>query len=371
MTYQSPSSTTSARVSVQTPGGRYEIQIGRDLGPFVRSFRKEQEVRGRAQAVLVDAQVAAKWPAGLEALQDLPTFPVPSGETSKSADQLLEVWRFLAARAFDRQTLIWAVGGGVVGDLAGFVAASYLRGVDFVQVPTTLLAMVDSAVGGKTGINLPEGKNLVGAFHQPIAVFAHLEALDALPPREFNAGMAEVLKYGLLADRALWERLVAGGRRDARSSDLAAIVQTCCEIKARIVQADERETASQGGRALLNLGHTFAHAIENVAGYGEILHGEAVAIGLVLAARLSVRLGTLSESDANVVETAVAEQQLPTEIPASLPAEALLDAMTRDKKARQGKPKFIVLRAIGEAAIEPAVDPGLVRELLREAGASS
>src|SRR6185295_4410937 len=190
----------------------------------------------------------------------------------------------------DRGGVLFAVGGGVIGDLGGFAAAAWLRGIEYYQVPTTLLAMVDSSVGGKTGINLASGKNLVGAFHQPRAVFISTGLLSTLPPREFAAGMAEVIKYGLLGDAPLFAQLEEAPLTIANAR-LAAVVRQCCALKARIVEADERETAKEGGRALLNLGHTFGHAIENVAGYGEYLHGEAVAIGLCAAARLSQKLG--------------------------------------------------------------------------------
>src|SRR5690606_17551335 len=196
----------------------------------------------------------------------------------------------------DRTSALMAVGGGVIGDLAGFAAASYLRGIEFLQVPTTLLAMVDSSVGGKTGITLKAGKTLVGAFHQPQAVFIGTDVLATLPPREFAAGMAEVIKYGLLGDAALLaelerEPLTVGDGR------LAGVIRRCCEIKAGIVAADERETAKDGGRALLNLGHTFGHAVEQVAGYGAYLHGEAVAVGLCAAARLSQKLGYIGDAE--------------------------------------------------------------------------
>ena len=208
---------------------------------------------------------------------------------------------------------LFAVGGGVVGDLAGFAAATYLRGIDYYQVPTTLLAMVDSSVGGKTGVNLKAGKNLAGAFHQPRRVFIATGFLGTLPAREFAAGTAEVIKSALLADRPLFEALenaplAAGDRR------LPPTIRRCCAIKARLVEADERERADEGGRALLNLGHTFAHAVEQVAGYGSYLHGEAVAVGLCAAARLSSRLGMIGAADAARVESAVSAHGLPTRL---------------------------------------------------------
>src|SRR6185436_13759309 len=206
-----------------------------------------------------------------------------------------------------------AVGGGVVGDLAGFAAASYLRGVDYYQVPTSLLAMVDSSVGGKTGINLAAGKNLVGAFHQPRGVFVATDLLATLPTREFAAGCAEIIKVGLLGDAELFARLERAPLTLV-SGDLADVIRRCCALKARVVEADEFETAKDGGRALLNLGHTFGHAIEQVTGYGAYLHGEAVAIGLCAAVRLSQKLGYITAIDVGRVESTVAAHALPTRL---------------------------------------------------------
>ncbi|MFP4261678.1 MAG: 3-dehydroquinate synthase, partial [Opitutales bacterium] len=250
---------------------------------------------GRAVRVISDARVLDTQGEYLDRAGVRPPeiLALPFGESTKSVEHFAQVLRFLASGGCGRDCAVFAFGGGVIGDLAGFAAASYLRGVDFYQIPTTLLSMVDSSVGGKTGINLPEGKNLVGAFWQPKAVFIDTRLLESLPRREFAAGMAEVIKYGLLADVALLEKLETYGGLCPDSPELAPIIRRCCEIKAEIVAADEKENRSSGGRALLNLGHTFAHAIENVAGYGEYLHGEAVAIGLVLATRLSVDLGQL------------------------------------------------------------------------------
>lgn len=354
-------------LTVEAPGGSYPIFLGRNLREKIRTFSAELAEAGRASAMLTDTGVAAAWSSGLP---ECPTMTVPAGERSKSVAELARIWSFLADKALDRRSVLWAVGGGVVGDLGGFAAASYLRGIDFVQAPTTLLAMVDSSVGGKTGINLPEGKNLVGAFHQPIAVLADLDALATLPPREFDAGMAEVIKYGLLADADLFSLLASRIPVSPVDPKLPEIVARCCAIKAAIVRADERETARDGGRALLNLGHTFAHAIENVAGYGEYLHGEAVGIGLVLASWLSRELGYLGPDDVARTEQIVARQGLPIRLRTPLAVNALLDVMTRDKKAQQGRPRFIVLRKIGQAAVEKTVEPSLVERLWREAGAS-
>ncbi|MGH7945990.1 MAG: 3-dehydroquinate synthase family protein, partial [Opitutaceae bacterium] len=250
----------------------YLIRFGRDLRSDVRAEVGRLADAGRRAVVLTDTNIARAQAAALASMfADAPTMAVEPGEGAKSLAGFGRVLDFLAEQKIDRGGALFAVGGGVVGDLGGFAAAAWLRGIDFYQVPTTLLAMVDSSVGGKTGINIAAGKNLVGAFHQPREVFISTDLLTTLPPREFAAGMAEVIKYGLLGDGDLFSDLET---RPLRATDprLVSVVRRCCEIKARIVEADERETAKEGGRALLNLGHTFAHAIENVAGYGAYLH---------------------------------------------------------------------------------------------------
>lgn len=303
-----------------------------------------------------------------ERLSRLPRLALEPGEASKSLASLGRVLEFLAANRLDRKSVLWVVGGGVIGDLGGFAAASYLRGIRFVQVPTTLLAMVDSSVGGKTGINIAAGKNLVGAFHHPVAVYILPEFLATLPPREFAAGMAEVIKYGLLGDAGLFAQL----EREplgCQSAALPAVIRRCCEMKAAIVEADERETAAEGGRALLNLGHTFGHAIEKVAGFGTYLHGEAVAIGLVGASLLSARLGLVTAAEVERVRRVVAAHALPGRLRAPLPVEALSAAMQSDKKVRAGRLRFVVLDRIGAAETRADIDPTTVADVWRELGA--
>jgi len=319
--------------------------------------------------LLTDAAVDAALPTSVRgSLAELPKLVLPNGETSKSLVNLGKVLDFLAANRLDRRAVLWVVGGGVMGDLGGFAAACYLRGIDCIQVPTTLLAMVDSSVGGKTGINLNAGKNLVGAFHHPRAVYIAREFLATLPPREFAAGMAEVIKYGLLGDVALFGRLEQA-RLAVGSEDLPAVIRRCCEMKAEVVRADERETAAEGGRALLNLGHTFGHAIEQVTGYQSYLHGEAVAIGLAAATRLSLHLGNLEDTDLSRVEHAVATHALPVRLRTPLPVASLMEAMQHDKKARAGRLRFVVLRRLGEAVTQSDIEPGLVETVWREIGA--
>lgn len=324
---------------------------------------------GRAMAVVTDTSVARVLGiAAGGAFAGVPTLVLPAGEATKTAARLADVWEFLAQHRVDRRGVLWAVGGGVIGDLAGFAAASYLRGIDYVQVPTTLLAMVDSSVGGKTGLNLAAGKNLAGAFHHPQAVYAFADFLRTLPPREFAAGAAEVVKYGLLADAALFAQLEAKPLALAHP-ELLAIVRRCCEIKAQVVQADPRETAAEGGRALLNLGHTFGHAIENVAGYGAYLHGEAVAIGLAAAARLSRELGLIDEAAVARVERVVAAHDLPVRLREPLKLAALFAAMARDKKNRDGRLRFVILEALGRAVTRGDVPIAPVEKVWREVGA--
>jgi 3-dehydroquinate synthase len=321
--------------------------------------------KGRSLRVLSDERVQAPHPdylseAGFQASEIL---ILPAGETTKSTKYFAEALSFLAASAANRDCALFAFGGGVIGDLAGFVAASYLRGIDFYQIPTTLLSMVDSSVGGKTGINLPEGKNLVGAFWQPKAVFIDTALLETLPPREFAAGMAEVIKYGMLADLALFEQLEAALPLSPQSNELPAIVRRCCAIKAQIVADDETETAAYGGRALLNLGHTFAHAIENVAGYGAYLHGEAVAIGLSLATKLSIQLDQIPATSQSRVDSILKNAALPTTLSAPLETQALMQAMQRDKKNRGGKLRFVTMQALGQAITSEGIESAQIEAI--------
>lgn len=348
----------------------YPIHFGTEVAAgFARDVAQARET-GRRLAVVTDANVFRAAPRLFAGpLHGLPTINVPTGETSKSLQQFGRICEWLAGEKIDRGGLLLAAGGGVVGDLAGFAAAAYLRGIEFWQVPTTLLAMVDSAVGGKTGVNLYAGKNLVGAFHQPGAVFCDTALLASLPAREFAAGMAEVIKAGLLADAALFDSLERGERLTPASAELPGVVRRCCAIKAAIVKADERESAASGGRALLNLGHTFAHAIEAVAGYGAYLHGEAVGVGLAAAARLSHRLGLISSAEVARVDAVVAAYELPVRLRAPLARAALLEAMRRDKKVQHGLLRFVVLEKIGRAATREDVDPALVAGIWSELGA--
>ncbi|HTX66571.1 MAG TPA: 3-dehydroquinate synthase [Opitutaceae bacterium] len=347
----------------------YAIRLGADLRTEVRAQVDAWQQAGRRVAVLTDAHLADRQAAALEAMAGAaPRLALPAGEEGKTAETVARVWGFLAAQQLDRTGVLLVVGGGVIGDVGGFAAASYLRGIDYVQVPTTLLAMVDSSVGGKTGVNLAAGKNLVGAFHQPRGVFIATDFLATLPPREFAAGMAEVIKCGLLGDADLFARLERTPVTVA-SADLPEVIRRCCALKARVVEADERELAAEGGRALLNLGHTFGHAIEQATGYERYRHGEAVAIGLAAAARLSRHLGLIAPADVARVDAVLAAHALPARLAAPVPVAELTAAMGRDKKARSGQPRFVVLRRLGEAATRDGVAAALVETAWREVGA--
>ena len=364
-------------ISVGLGERAYDVLIGPDLvaraGEFIRPLLKR-----RRTAVVSDATVWALHGQRLTAALDLAGVEatpiiVPPGEQTKSWQGLAAVSERLLALNLDRGDLIVAFGGGVVGDLAGFAAAIYKRGVDFVQIPTTLLAQVDSSVGGKTAIDTPQGKNLIGAFHQPRLVLADLDLLATLPDREMRAGYAEVIKYGLLGDFAFFEWLEANtAALLAREPEaLSRAVARSVEMKAEIVAEDEKEA---GRRALLNLGHTFGHALEAEAGFGDaLLHGEAVGAGCALAFRFSAAQGLCSAQDARRAGDAIAAAGLPVTLAEAahspLRADRLIAHMGQDKKAEGGQLTFILARAIGEAFTAKGVDPDAVRQFLISEGA--
>lgn len=290
---------------------------------------------------------------------------LPDGEHTKRWDSVARILDALVEHGADRKSVVVALGGGVIGDLAGFAASIYMRGIRVVQVPTTLLAQVDSSVGGKTGINHPSGKNLIGTFHQPSVVVSDTDVLQTLPSRELAAGLAEILKHGLLADAAYFDAVVAElpALRSREAAALTRAIGRSCEIKASVVGRDERES---GERALLNLGHTFGHAIEALTGYTQWLHGEAVGCGMVLAADLSRRLGLLAEHDVRAVAHAVALAGLPPRIE-GLSADAAMQSMRGDKKAEAGAVRYVVLERLGRA-VQRAVPDLLVRDTLLAGG---
>ena len=360
------------RIKVTTARESYPIHIGRQLQGPLSDEIAALKAQGSGLAIVTDTAVRRSIPQYFNGPFDgIPAIEVPSGETSKSLSEFGRVLDFFSSNGLDRGGVAIAFGGGVVGDLTGFAAASWLRGIRFIQVPTTLLSMVDSSVGGKTGINIDSGKNLVGAFHQPISVYEDLDLLASLPAREFRAGMAEVIKYGMLGDPELFDLLEAEPLLGSGDERLAEVVKRNCQSKADVVNADEKEQAGSGGRALLNLGHTFGHAIENVAGYGDYLHGEAISVGFVAAALLSQKLGYIDAVQVERVARALRAHGLPVELKKPLRIEDLMSAMRKDKKVLAGKLRFIVLRRIGEAVTEDGVDPDLVMSVWREVGATN
>jgi 3-dehydroquinate synthase len=327
---------------------------------------------GRRVAIITDAHVepllaAVAKDSLIEAGFEPVVITVPAGETAKNLNFVQSCYDQLAAHRLERKSFVVALGGGVVGDLAGFVAATYLRGVPFVQVPTTLLSQVDSSVGGKVGVNLAAGKNLVGAFYQPKLVLCDLDSLKTLPAREFASGMAEVIKYGIIYDARFFGQLERQLPRllAQDSKVLAAVIARCCEIKAEVVGQDETEG---GLRAILNFGHTIGHAIENISGYGKYLHGEAISIGQVLAARLSVVQHGLPSADADRVEKLFVRAGLPVAIKLS-PAQRqkLFGAMLLDKKVSAGEVKFVLAKKIGAVDFGCLVPKELIERVLASA----
>ncbi len=359
------------QITVELGNRSYPIMIGRDLGaPIIEAIQTLKQAN-RPIALITDSEVDKCQSAFIETcFKDLPKWVLPAGESNKNLVNFADTLEYFAGLGLDRSTTLIAFGGGVVGDFAGYVAASYMRGIDFIQIPTTLLSMVDSSVGGKTGVNLKAGKNLVGAFHQPQAVFIDIERLDTLPSAQFSSGMAEIIKAGMLADVAFFEQLESFKRLDPSSPELADVIQRSCEIKAEVVAADEKESAASGGRALLNLGHTFGHAIEQCTNYTRYLHGEAIAIGMMMACKLSEDLGFISAADSKRVQALFETYGLPARLVEPLEKESLMTAMGRDKKKKQGSLKYVVLKQLGTAMTQPDIDSALIEAALEFGGAN-
>jgi shikimate kinase/3-dehydroquinate synthase len=363
------------RVPVQLSQSRYEVLIGNNL--LNRAGALIAPLLPQPRCVIITDETVAS--LHLPALQNSLTevgishsaIMVPPGETSKNFQTWQYVVETLLSQKVDRHTTVIALGGGVIGDLAGFAAAATLRGLPFIQIPTTLLAQVDSSVGGKTGINAPQGKNLIGAFHQPNLVIADIGILSTLPLRERRAGYAEIVKAGLIADASLYEWCEANAKAmlDGDFTLLGEAVEKAVRFKAQVVGDDEREAKPNNGRALLNLGHTFAHALEAETGYGQgLLHGEAVATGLVLATHLSAALGLCPQENTSRVAAHLESVDLPIRI-ASLPVERLLSHMKRDKKMRGGRLTFVLTHGIGHAFTSKDVPEEAVRATLLAGGA--
>ena len=358
-----PSSGTST-VAIDLGDRSYDILIGEGLLQDPATFAglpkssKALIVTNTTVGPLYTAALRAAIAPHHKAVLDV---ELPDGEQYKDWPALNQIFTKLLEEAADRKTVLYALGGGVIGDMTGFAAACYMRGVPFVQVPTTLLAQVDSSVGGKTAINHPLGKNMIGAFYQPLAVVCDLDALKTLPARELSAGLAEVIKYGPIADMAFfdWIESHIDALRALDADALAHAVRRSCEIKAAVVGQDEREA---GLRAILNYGHTFGHAIESGLGYGEWLHGEAVGAGMVMAADLSTRLGLIDEATSQRIRALIARTGLPVTAP-DLGADRYLELMQVDKKAEGGEIRFVVIGPLGQAGMRPAPE-SVVRDVI-------
>ncbi len=355
-------------VKVPLADRSYPIRIGNGLLAELGTQCARVKL-GRRCAVISDANVARRYRkpalASLKAAGFDPLFlSQPAGEKAKTLKNVQACYDQLAKHRLERSSFIVTLGGGVVGDLGGFVAATYLRGIDFVQVPTTLLAQVDSSVGGKVGVNLPAGKNLVGAFYQPKLVLCDLDTLDTLPTREGRAGLAEVIKYGIIYDAKLFRRL----ERELPKllahdpATLTAVIARCCQIKAEVVGQDEKEA---GLRAILNFGHTIGHGLEAISKYGKYLHGEAISIGQVAAAKISQELSGLSAGEVARIEALFAEADLPTRVKLNAAqTKRLLAAMKLDKKVSGGEIKFVLAQAIGRVITGQRVPEASVRQAL-------
>ncbi len=330
----------------------YPIYIGREL--FADSDLLTRHVHGKQVAIVSNETIAPLYVERVRAALDsaalVSEIVLPDGEQYKTLEHVQQIFDRLLQAGHNRSTTLIAVGGGVVGDMTGFAAACYQRGVNFIQVPTTLLSQVDSSVGGKTGVNHPLGKNMIGAFYQPQCVLIDIDTLQSLPARELAAGLAEVVKYGLIGDEPFY-RWLHEHMPNLLAREEAALVEAIersCANKAAVVAADEREG---GMRAILNLGHTFGHAIETAQGYGNWLHGEAVAVGMCLAMRLSAAVGSISEAEVLAFEQLLKRIPLPTKVPADMTAARFLRLMGRDKKVIDGELRLVLLEAIGSAVV--------------------
>ncbi|HMP88791.1 MAG TPA: 3-dehydroquinate synthase [Kiritimatiellia bacterium] len=354
------------KVKVDLGARSYDIIIGTALLPSLPDKLNEYALNASSGLVVTDSHVQTLYGDSVIRQFQAIGLPfhlsvIPAGEESKSGECLFKIYNDAISAGLERKSIVIALGGGVVGDIAGYAAATYMRGLRFVQAPTTLLAMVDSAVGGKTGINLPQGKNLIGAFHQPSLVLCDLDVLKSLPAREFKAGMAEVIKYGIIYDESLFAFLEANmasilkGDREM----LQHIVAQSCRIKAEVVRQDEHET---GLRAILNFGHTMGHAIEAAAGYGVYLHGEAISVGMLFAARVSAKVSGLANDEVSRIEALLIKAGLPTKAP-DLDWGVLQAAMSLDKKSSKGAPRFVLAEKIGKVTHGNAIEFPLLKEI--------
>lgn len=362
---ESSLSESPATLHVDLGERSYPIHIGSgvlgnvdSLAPYLAG-RQVMIVTNQTVAPLYLERLRAGLPDGLEVREVV----LPDGEHTKTLESVATIWDALLEAGFNRRCTLIALGGGVIGDMVGYAAACYQRGVAFIQVPTTLLSQVDSSVGGKTGVNHPRGKNMIGAFWQPRAVLIDTDTLATLPPRELSAGLAEVIKYGLIRDSAFlaWLEANLPALRTIDGAALREAILRSCLLKAEIVAEDETE---QGVRALLNLGHTFGHAIESHQGYGNWLHGEAVGAGMLMAAELSRKLGWLSQAEVSRVEALLQSAELPRFAPADMNLEDFLTRMRLDKKNIDSRLRLVLLRALGEACVHDDTPPDMLEELI-------
>ena len=360
------------QLMVEIPQRQYPIFVADGLLADTQQLRRilQQYIPGRQVAIVTNDVVAPIYlDVVVAALDDLQVdvMQMADGEAEKNLQVYQQTMDFLLNARHNRSTCLLALGGGVVGDLCGFVAATFQRGVDFIQIPTTLLAQVDSSVGGKTAVNHPQGKNMIGAFHQPVAVLADTATLATLPAREYAAGLAEVVKYGVIEDADFFEFLEQHSEELLAKDGavLSEVILRCCTIKADVVSADERE---RGKRAILNYGHTFGHGIEKLCGYGQWLHGEAVAIGMVMAAQLSTQVAGLEESVVRRLIALLTRLGLPTELDRAsrqvVTVDAMMDVMGLDKKVVDGRLRFIVASELGQVQVRHDIEAGVVRDVL-------
>ena len=361
-------SESNETVRVELAERSYDIEIGTgnidETGPFLAA-------RGKVSHAIIITDDNVQDPHALRVAESLgreslevDIIAVEPGEPTKSVDMAAGLWQGLLDLGADRKTVVVAVGGGVVGDLAGFIAATFARGIRFLQVPTSLLAQVDSSVGGKVGVNLPKAKNMVGAFLQPVGVLIDTATLDTLPEREYLAGLGEVVKYGVILDAGLFDLLENNTERLLKRDHdlLIEVIAQCCRLKAEVVRQDEREET--GLRALLNYGHTFGHAFESLSGYGKILHGEGVSIGMVCASRLAERMGRVDSQCTDRQSDLLRALGLPVDVP-ELEMDAIMESMAHDKKVAHGRLRFVLPDRIGHVELVSCVDPEDVKAALR------
>ncbi|MEM9016815.1 MAG: 3-dehydroquinate synthase [Verrucomicrobiota bacterium] len=360
---------TTIELSLKNDG--YRVLVGEGLiSRLVPLIEEHTSIRGCKAALVTDSIVAPLYADAVrrslsEAGIETTTITVPAGEASKSMDRVTEVCREMLRAGLDRKSFLVALGGGVIGDLAGFAAAIFQRGIPCVQIPTTIVSQVDSSVGGKTGVNTPEGKNLIGAFHQPQLVLADVDTLDTLPDREFNEGFAEIIKHAAIRDASLLDLVE---ERSKIRDHLTELVSRNVAIKAAVVEEDERETT--GTRALLNFGHTIGHGIEAAGGYGRFLHGEAISLGLVAASRLSVIHSTLSQEESDRIIACLDKYDLPSTLDHDIKEESILTTLARDKKFEEGQIRFVLLGQLGHAFVTPDLTEADLRSAITALRAS-